>query len=307
MDPATLRGLRRTLAAIEPGELPPDALPRLVTELAAVVAASQAALVRAADALERATRVPAPDGAGRRAGPAGTGAGAAGQPAPGRVADGAAPSGRFAPRPPLAGSAMGWLIRAARLTDTAAVVLLVAARALGSLPTLAAAFRAGEVGLDHVLALTVPLTTPGRLAAFAGPVEADLTALARRASPAETRSALVEWLERADPAGAAGNAESARLARSLSVRSVPGGAALHPCGRVMVTATLPVDAARTLLTALGLAAYRTAAGPPDDPAGPAGGAGWEPTPGQRRADALLALARHYLATAPLVTTTARSG
>ncbi|WP_238429146.1 DUF222 domain-containing protein [Frankia nepalensis] len=243
---AALAALCRALAEIEAG--PDDAVEDLVIGLAGVVAAAHAALVRAIGAAER---------AGAWASDATTG----GEP----------------PGPP---TAVGWLAGRARLTRAAAATLLGCARALVGLPVLAEAFRRGEVSLDHVLALTAPLTDPPRLAALAGPAEAELTELARRTGPAEVRAAVGCWLRGADPAGVNREAAAARTARSLSLLPVqPGGDSGAP-GRVAIAGCVPVDDARMLLDALRLAA-------------PAGLGGTH-TPAQRRADALLAVARGYL-------------
>ncbi|WP_045879974.1 DUF222 domain-containing protein [Pseudofrankia sp. DC12] len=257
----SLAALRRALAAIEPTALQPEAAVELIAQLVGVVAAAQAALVRAVGAA-----------AGSRA---------RADAAAARSGDDAAP-------------AAGWLARRARLTWAAAAALLVAARALSGLPVLAAAFRRGDVGLDHVLALAIPATSTPRLVALAGPAEAELTALARRADPGEVRLAVDHWLRDVDARGVASDVEAARRARSLSLLTVPAGAAGRPGGRVTIHGTVPVDDARTLLDALRLAA-RVTAGPGDST-----------SPAQRRADALLAMARCYRAIADL-TTAARSG
>jgi len=246
-----LVALCRALAEIEPAALPPPAVAELVVQLTEVVSAAQAALVRAIGAA-----------AGSR----------------GAAAD--VPAAIAGPPPVL-----GWLARRARLTWAASAALLVAARALARLPVLAGAFRHGEVGLDHVLAVTVPLTSSPRLIALSGPAEVELTALARRADPAAVRTAVDHWLREADPGGVARDAAAARHARSLSLLPVP--AAGDPGGRVTIAGTVPVDDARTLLDALRLAAPTTA------------GPGDSRSPAQRRADALLTVARCYSATARL--------
>ncbi|MBL7551834.1 DUF222 domain-containing protein [Frankia sp. AgB1.9] len=257
----SLAALRRALAAIEPTALPPEAAAELIGQLVGVVAAAQAALVRAVGAA-----------AGSRARTAAAGPRSAG--------DAAQPA--------------GWLAQRTRLTWAAAAALLVAARALSALPVLADAFRRGDVGLDHVLALAIPVASAPRLVALAGPAAAELTALARRADPGQVRAAVDRWLRDVDPRGVAGDAEAARRARSLSLLTVPAGAAGGPDGQVTICGTVPVDDARTLLDALRLAA-RVAAGPGD-----------ARNPAQRRADALLVMARCYRAVTDL-TTAARSG
>lgn len=251
----SLAALRRALAEIEPTQLPPEAVVELAVQLVAVVAAAQAALVRAVGAV----------------------AGPPARPAAGVRADDGS------------GSPAGWLARRTRLTWGTTAALLVAARALSGLPVLAEAFRRGDVGLDHVLALTSPLTSAARVVALSGPAEAELTALARRADPGEVRAAVEHWLRDADPTGAAGDAEAARRARSLSLLPVPVGTAERLGARVTISGTVPVDDARLLLDALGLAA-RATAGPGDCR-----------NPAQRRADALLTVARCYRAIAHLTT------
>jgi hypothetical protein len=77
----------------------------------------------------------------------------------------------------------------------------------------------------------------------------------------------------------------------LSLLPVPAGLAVRPGGRVTIAGTVPVEDAQALLDALRLAAP-TAAQP-----------GASGSPAQRRADALLTVARCYRA----FTTAARSG
>jgi len=281
-----LEGLRRALAEIEPTSLPGGAVAELVSQLGAVVAAAQAALVRAVGAAELTDawgraglgvpgtkRAEHPWGSVGAVGPAGS-AGVNGQ----------------------TGS-VGWVAGRAHLTVGAAAALLFAARALRSLPVLAEAFRRGEVSLDHVLALTAPLTSPPRLAALAGPAEAELTELARRAGPAQVRAAVTRWLRDADPVGAGRDAAAAWDARSLSlVPEPPGCAEAHPGGRVTIAGSVPIEDAGTLLAALRLAAQAAAAAGPVDARVPA----------QRRADALLTVARCYLAAVGHLTTAGRS-
>jgi hypothetical protein len=291
---AALEALRGALAEIEPASLPGGAAVELVGQLGGVVAAAQAALVRAVGAAELSGawgRL----GLGGAAGTDGSagaadirgdgfpvGPGAVGGP-PGYHREGSEPT------------PAGWIAGRARLTAAAAAALLVAARALAGLPVLAEAFRRGEVSLDHVLALTVPLTSPARLVALAGPVEAELTALARRTGPAQVRAAVTRWLGDADPAGAERDADAAWQARSLSLVPVPPGCTGgHPGGRVAIAGSVPVDDAGILLDALRLAA-QASAGPAD-----------ARTPAQRRADALLTVARCYLAAAGHLATAGRS-
>jgi hypothetical protein len=271
-----LAWLRRALAQIEPAALPSGAAVDLVVGLTGVVAAAQAALVRAV-------------GAADQAGASGPLGGEAGEPPAGRPtrAAGVEPAGWAGPaagRPDQPADPDSWLADRARLTWAAAAALRAAARALVDLPLLAEAFRQGDVSLDHVFALTVPLTSPARRAALAGPVEAELTACARRAGPVYVRAAVDRWLRRADPAGAAADADGARLARSLSLLPVPAGAATRPDGRVALVGALPAEDARTLLDALAVAGQAPAM--PDTC-----------SPARRRADALLTIARWYLATA----------
>jgi hypothetical protein len=279
-----LAWLRRALARIEPAALPPAATVDLVVGLTGVVAAAQAALVRA---------VGAADQAGVWA--SGPLACAVGEPPAGRPtrAAGARPAGWACPAAGQSGQSAdsgSWLADRARLTWAAAAALRATARALADLPLLAEAFRQGDVSLDHVFALTVPLTSPARRTALAGPVEAELTAFARRAGPAYVRAAVDRWLRRADPAGATADADGARLARSLSLLPVPAGAATRPDGPVALAGALPAEDARALLDALAAAEQAPAA--PGEPRSPA----------RRRADALLTIARWYLATARALAT-----
>ncbi|OHV34405.1 MULTISPECIES: DUF222 domain-containing protein [Pseudofrankia] len=289
-----LAALRQALAEIEPASLADGAVADLVGQLGGVIAAAQAALVRAVGAADLADGWGRPGrrgtaGASGPAGPAGTRPG--GCPTGPDGAGDRAGRGGVDGRPTL----VGWVAGRARLTDATAAALLGAARALTSLPVLAEAFRRGEVSLDHVLALTAPLTSPPRLVALAGPVEAELTALARRAGPAQVRAAVNHWLRDADPAGVERDADAAWRARSLSlVPAPPGCAEAHPGGWVTIAGSVPVDDARTVLDALRLADQVTA-GPADVRA-----------PAQRRADALLTVASCYLAAASHLTTAARS-
>ncbi|ONH33225.1 DUF222 domain-containing protein [Pseudofrankia asymbiotica] len=291
---AALGALRHALAEIEPASLPDGAAVDLLSQLGGVIAAAQAALVRVAGAAELAGVWGRADlrGATRAQGPAGAAGPCALRRSVGPGGDGdRAGAGGADGRPTPA----GWIAGQARLTVTAAAALLVAARALTGLPVLAEAFRRGEVSLDHVLAVTAPLTSPSRLVALAGPVEAELTALARRAGPDQVRAAVTHWLRDADPAGVERDAVAAGRARSLSLVPVPPGCAeAHPGGWVTIAGSVSADDARTLLDALRLAA-RASAGSADARA-----------PARRRADALLTVARCYLAAAGHLTTAARS-
>ncbi|MDT3440559.1 MULTISPECIES: DUF222 domain-containing protein [unclassified Pseudofrankia] len=291
---AVLEALRHALAEIEPASLPDGAVVDLLSQLGGVIAAAQAALVRAVGAAELAGVWGRSGlrGTAGASGPAGAADTCAVRCSAGPDGDGgqAGPGGEDG-RPTPA----GWIAGRARLTVAAAAALLVAARALAGLPVLAEAFRRGEVSLDHVLALTAPLTSPPRLVAVAGPVETELTALARRAGPDQVRAAVTHWLRDADPAGVERDAAAAGRVRSLSLVPVPPGCAeAHPGGCVTIAGSVPVDDATTLLDALRLAA-RATAGPAD-----------ARVPAQRRADALLTVARCYLAAAGHLTTAARS-
>jgi len=297
---AGLAALRRALAQIEPASLADGTVADLVDQLGGIVAAAQAALVRAVGVADVTGVWGRSVPAARRGGGAGEQPGVAGGCGPGcPAALGGQPSRPDGPGGP--GShggpytVAGWVAGRTRMTGAAAAALLVAARALTVLPVLAAAFRRGEVSLDHVLALTAPLTSAARLVAFAGPAEAELTALARRSGPAEVRAAVADWLRDADPSGVLRDAEAAWQIRALTlIPAPPGCAQAHPGGWVTLAGRVPVDDAGTLLDAL-LVAARATAGPADGRA-----------PAQRRADALLTVARCYLAAAGHLTTAARS-
>jgi hypothetical protein len=155
VDGVDLDGVRRVLASLDPARLPAGQLGGLVAGLRAVSAAADAALVRAAGQADRA-RVWETDGSR---------------------------------------SPVGWVAARTRLTRPAAAGVMNAARRLVHTPQLAAAFHAGEVGLDHVVAVTGVLTSRERCEPVTGHPDTVFTGLAREADAQVVRRAVVYWLE----------------------------------------------------------------------------------------------------------------
>jgi Domain of unknown function (DUF222) len=238
LDGIDLDAVRQTLAGLDPARVPAADLGRLADELQAVSAAADAALVRTAGQADRA-RVWESDGF---RGPA------------------------------------GWVAARTRLTRPAAAGVANAARRLVHVPQLADAFRQGDVGLDHVVAVTGALTTKARCEQAGGRPDTIFTVLARQADAQVVRRAVTHWLEQADPDGIAKDEQAAYQARGFH-------ASPSWKGNTYLNGQLHPEGGETLLAAL-RAAIGGPPGPDDDR-----------TAAQRRADALIDIARFYLDTA----------
>jgi hypothetical protein len=233
-----LDAMRRALAGFDPASVPAGELARLVAELRAVSAAADAALVRTVGQADRA-RVWEADGLR---------------------------------------SPAGWVAARSRLTRPAAAGVANAARRLTHVPQLAEAFRQGDIGLDHVVAVTGALTSRERCAQAAGRPDTIFTVLARQADAQVVRRAVTYWLEHADPDGIAKDEQAAYRARAFH-------ASPSWKGTTYLSGQLHPEGGETLLAAL-RAAMGGPPGPDDDR-----------TAAQRRADALVDIARFYLDTA----------
>jgi Domain of unknown function (DUF222) len=228
LDGIDLDAIRRALASLDPARAPATDLGGLVAELRAVSAAADAALVRAAGQADRA-RVWEVDGVR---------------------------------------SPAGWVAARTRLTRSAAAGVANAARRLAHVPRLAEAFRQGEIGLDHVVAVTGALTSKERCERVTGRADTIFTVLARQADAPVVRRAVKYWLERADPDGVAGDEQAAYRARAFH-------ASPSWKGTTYLNGQLHPEGGETLLAAL-----RAAMGGPP-------GADDDRTAAQRRADALV--------------------
>lgn len=169
-----------------------------------------------------------------------------------------------------------WVEARTRCSAGQAAGLVRAARAVRDhLPATRAALAAGRIGAGHVAAITHVLHTVG--AEHAEAAEPILLDLARRRDPAVVRRATAYLHATLDPDGA-----QARLDRVYARR----GVTLSVVGdRAYLDGVLDVEAAETL---------RTALAPLMAP-----GAGDERSTPQRRADALVDLARRALDSATL--------
>jgi hypothetical protein len=239
LDGIDLDAMRLVLAGLDPTGVPSDDLGGLVAELRAVSAAADAALVRAVGQADRARAW---------------------------EADGLR-------------SPAGWVAARTRQTRSAAAGVANAARRLTHVPQLAEAFRQGDIGLDHVVAVTGVLTTKDRCERVTGRPDTIFTVLARQADAQVVRRAVTHWLEQADPDGVAGDEQAAYQARAFH-------ASPSWKGITYLNGQLHPEGGETLLAALRAAM----GGPPaqDD----------DRTAAQHRADALVDIARFYLDTAP---------
>jgi hypothetical protein len=170
-------------------------------------------------------------------------------------------------------SGAGWLRGRARLHPREAAGQLALARRLPALPATAAALATGEISVRHaqlIAAAVDEVAGPAMVAAG----DAALAQAARGVDPAALRALGTHWREAVAPDRALADANRAHARRRLHVSATFDG-------MVAVDGLLDAEGGATLLTAL-----HALAGPP---------AGGDPrTPAQRRADALVALARGAL-------------
>ncbi len=164
-----------------------------------------------------------------------------------------------------------WLRRACRLAPGAARERVVVARQLTDLPTTAAELAAGDISYRH--AALIATATAELPAGDTGPTESILLAAARRSDPADLRTLTTHLAYVLDPDGARRRDEERYDSRRLFVSPVLDG-------RFALDGSLDAEGGATVLAALSaLSSPR---------------AGDERTPAQRRADALVELARRSL-------------
>jgi hypothetical protein len=169
-------------------------------------------------------------------------------------------------------STAAWLRRTCRLAPGAARERVVVARELAELPATAAELAAGDISYRH--AALIATATSELPADDAGPAESILLEAARRTDPADLRKVTTHLAYVLDPDGARRREEERYESRRLFVSSILDG-------RFAVDGSLDAEGGATLLAALSaLSSPR---------------AGDERTPAQRRADALVELARRSLA------------
>ena len=170
-------------------------------------------------------------------------------------------------------STAAWLRGACRLSPGEAGERVRTARVLADdLPVTADALAAGDLSYAHarVLAAAAPELPADKL----GALEPVLVEAARHADPARLRAVLADLRAHADPAGAEAAAAAAHDRRRLTVAGTFAGA-------VVLDGVLDPEGGATVLAALA-------------PLAAPGGADDDRTPAQRRADALVELARRAL-------------
>jgi hypothetical protein len=187
----------------------------------------------------------------------------------------AAPAGRFDARGAAAAdgalSTAAWLRSACRLAPGAARERVVVARELAELPTTAAELSAGDISYRHAALLAT--ATAELPEADTGPAESILLTAARRMDPATLAKLTTRLRYILDPDGARRRAQDVYEGRRLFVSPVLDG-------RFALDGSLDPEGGATVLAAM------TALGAPT--------AGDSRSPAQRRADALVALARRHL-------------
>ncbi len=179
-----------------------------------------------------------------------------------------------------AASTQGWVRGAAGLSPRKAHQAVLTARALRrDCRATAAALADGDIGVEHAHVITRTVSVlPVALPATAREAEATLVDHARRLDPAQLATVARHLRHVVDPDGLARSEEEQHRARFLSVAATLDGT-------IAVHGTLEADAGATFLAAL-----QPLSTPVRGPAGER-----DPrTPGQRRADALVELARRAL-------------
>jgi hypothetical protein len=178
-----------------------------------------------------------------------------------------------------------WLTGHCRLSGREAAALVRDGRRLAELPTLAAAYSAGEVTAAHVATVTTAVT-PARVAVAAAngidlaTTDAVLTEAALALGPEDTAKAVRHWVAGIDPDGALDDA--AGMTRVLRM-------AVSADGRIYLTGHMDAVGGETVHTAL--EALMNADRPTGDLR----------THGERMGDALVQLARQALRSGQLPT------
>ena len=168
-------------------------------------------------------------------------------------------------------STAAWLRSACRLAPGAARERVVVARELAELPATAAGLAAGDISYRH--AALIATATAELPAAETGSAESILLAAACRSDPVTLAKLTTRLRYVLDPDGARRRAQDVYEGRRLFVSPVLDG-------RFALDGSLDPEGGATVLAAL------TALGAPT--------AGETRSPAQRRADALVALARRHL-------------
>jgi hypothetical protein len=169
-------------------------------------------------------------------------------------------------------SSASWLRGRARLSPNAASEQVRVARQLDQLPDTAQAFAAGEVGLQHCQVIT--RTLEGASDEVARDAEPSMVQLARRTDPFRLAMLTRHLRHTFDPAGSLDDANRAHERRRLHLSESLDGL-------FFIDGILDAEGGATLRTALD-----AVMGPP--------ARGDERSPAQRRADALVDLARRQL-------------
>src|SRR5262245_4473307 len=183
---------------------------------------------------------------------------------------------RQAPTDPL-NSCVAWLQDTLHLTNSAAYGQVRAARSLDQLPRTAAAFRRGELSAQHVGVLCQAMDQAARTTLPESEVETALLEAARGMAP---RQLLDHWRQlryQADQAAGLEAEEEARRRRWLTLRQTWSGS-------FRIEGELDPEGGSILKTAIQALVPPPSRRPPED----------DRTPDQRRADAVVELARHRL-------------
>ncbi|WP_322754256.1 HNH endonuclease signature motif containing protein [Frankia sp. Cas3] len=175
-------------------------------------------------------------------------------------------------------SVQAWLRSRCGVSRSAGSAVLRASRELAVLPELTAAFREGDVSFAHVRAVTSAVTPQRREAAIKS--HGMFTFAARGTDPATLGRVVRYWAQASDPDGADRDRDRAHRARGLIVSSSVEG-------KVFLDAQFDAEGGETVTAAL------------DAAMGGAPTVGDDRSKAQRRADALIEIARHYLGQADL--------
>jgi len=170
-------------------------------------------------------------------------------------------------------STQAWLRRRTRMAPGAAAERVRVARHLDALPETRAAFAAGEIGYAHVRVISSTIESSDACRRTAGEAEAILVDAARDLDPPRLRRAAEHWRHAVDPPGFIEAEWERHARRHLHVSSTFEG-------MVALDGELDAEGGATLMSALD-ALQRPVPGETR-------------TPSQRRADAVVELARRQL-------------
>jgi Domain of unknown function (DUF222) len=170
-------------------------------------------------------------------------------------------------------STQAWLRRHCRMAPGAAAERVRVARRLEELPEARDAFRSGDIGYAHVRLIAAAVNTSERCRDTAAEAEPMLVEAARELDPSRLRRAVEHWRHIVDAAGFAESEAERYDRRRLHLSPIMDG----------------MEAIDGLLDAEGSATLKTALDPLAAPL-----PGDTRTPAQRRADALVEMARRTL-------------